>query len=83
MKYTSIKNPKWTNAEKTQLVCDVKFDTFPDFIQFVADPKDPEQHGRDIFQYVIANFPNIEAYVPPVATTTTTETSATSTTQAA
>lgn len=54
MKYTEIKNMVYANEDKTLITCDVKFESFADFIPFTASPDDSENHGRDIYAECIA-----------------------------
>jgi len=66
MKCTCAKEPKWANAEHTQIDLIVKFETLEGETAFTADPNDSEAHGRDIFMRARAGeFGLVEDYVPP------------------
>lgn len=66
--YTQVKNIKWSNAEHTQIDCEVKFNNLPDeFIPFTANPNDTMEYGVDIFNRCVAGeFGEIGEYVEPV-----------------
>lgn len=55
MKYTTVKNLKWANQEKTLIDCEVDFDDLPEeFLPFTASPNDCMAHGVEIFQKCVA-----------------------------
>jgi hypothetical protein len=45
-----IKDPKWSNEQKTAIDCLVKFNHCKNEVPFTADPNDVEAHGRCIFR---------------------------------
>lgn len=47
--YSSVRDPKWANPEQSMIVCMVKFDHLKREVEFAANPKDSEGHGREIF----------------------------------
>ena len=59
------KNPRWDNAEKTFIICDVWFAGFDEFLSFGACLSDPEPHGRELFTRAAAGeFGPVADYVP-------------------
>tara|TARA_R100000458_G_C8049730_1_gene97413 strand:- start:168 stop:416 length:249 start_codon:yes stop_codon:yes gene_type:complete len=52
------KNPVWANKEQTLIQLDCKFSHYAaigitennGYLSFMADPDDPEEHGRQIFE---------------------------------
>ena len=64
---TSVKNPRWANAEHSFIECEITTSQFGDeVLPFTANPKDPEAHGRAIFADLIAGkYGAIAEYVPP------------------
>lgn len=74
MKYTEVKNPQWVNAEHTALDCIVMFDHIGEPVPFTANPKDTEEHGREIFDRCVAgDFGPVADYVAPAAPQNTPE----------
>lgn len=63
---TSVKNPRWANAEKTIIDCDITTSQFGDeVLPFTADSNDVEPHGRTMFANLIAGlYGEISEYVP-------------------
>lgn len=62
MKVISISNPVYSNADNSQIDCEIEtaVGTFP----FTAHPNDVEKHGREIFNEIVAgNHGAIGAYV--------------------
>ena len=52
---TSLKNPRWVNAEHTAIDCEITTSQFGDeVLPFTADPNDVEEHGRKIFADILA-----------------------------
>lgn len=67
MKFSSITNPQWANAENTLIDCVVKFDNIAEPLPFTANPQDTEEHGRLIFAMCAAGeCGDVADYVPPV-----------------
>lgn len=65
MIYTSIRQPRWANPEKTKINCFVKFSDFKIEVEFTADPNDVEAHGRDIFNRCLSGeFGTVGDYIP-------------------
>ena len=72
--YAEIKNPRWANVEKTQIICEVNFDHVPeDFVPFLADPNDIYAHAKEIFERcvagdfgVVGNYQSPENEIPVV-----------------
>lgn len=63
---TSLNNPCWSNAEHTQINCDITTSQFGDeVLPFTADQNDVEAHGRDIFASIVAGqYGPIGEYIP-------------------
>ncbi len=63
---TSLRNPRWTNAEHTMIDCEITTSQFGDeVLPFTASPNDVEAHGRAIFQDIVdGKYGEISAYVP-------------------
>ncbi len=52
---TSVKNPRWVTEEKTLIDCIITSSQFgEEELPFTASPSDPEAHGRQIFDDLIA-----------------------------
>lgn len=52
---TSLKNPVWSNAEKTAIDCEITLSVLGDeVLPFTATSFDPEPHGRKIFEDLVA-----------------------------
>ena len=50
-----VRNPKWNNAEHTQLNCEVDFDELDEnYVEFTADPNDVEEYGKQIYADCVA-----------------------------
>ncbi len=49
MLFTSVKEPRWANAEHSSIDCIVKFEHLKIEVPFTANPRDIEHHGREIF----------------------------------
>lgn len=65
VKYSSVKDPTWANAERTAINCVVKFDHHPQELPFTASPKDCEPHGREIYWNAVnAKYGAIGSYIP-------------------
>jgi hypothetical protein len=66
MKFLTVLNPQWSNAENTMIDCIVTFEQIGEPIPFTASPMDCESHGREIFARCVAGeFGPVAAYVPP------------------
>lgn len=72
MKYTTVTNPVWANAEHTIINCNVDFDGLPEaLVPFSAVASGDYPHSHEIFaQCVAGDFGVIAEYVPPPAPTT-------------
>jgi hypothetical protein len=71
---TSLKNPRWANAEHSVIVCDITTTQFGDeVLPFAANPEDPAPHGRAIFADLVAGTygPIAEYIAPPEDTNST------------
>lgn len=64
---TSVSNPRWSNAEKTRIDCEITTSQFGDeVLPFTADKFDVEPHGRAIFAAIVAGtYGAIDEYVAP------------------
>lgn len=64
---TSVRNPRWANAEQTTIDCEITTSQFGDeILPFTASANDVEAHGRGIFADIVAGkYGPIAAYVPP------------------
>lgn len=67
MKFSTVQNPAWANAEHTLIDCVVTFDHLGgEPVPFTANPNDTETHGREIFARASAGeFGPVADYVPP------------------
>lgn len=54
IKYTTVRDPKWADETKTQILCMVQFDHIAEEVPFTADLRDVEPHGREIFKRAIS-----------------------------
>lgn len=64
--YTSVKDPVWGNAEKTQIELTVKFVHLEQEVPFTASKTDSAEHGRELFLRAQAgDFGEIKEYTPP------------------
>lgn len=54
--YTAVRNPKWVNAEKTLIECEVNFKHvgFEEWTPFCADPNDYMPYSKEIFDRAVA-----------------------------
>ena len=68
MKYTQVFNPRWANAEHTQINCDVDFDDLSEaLVPFTAVASGDYPHSHQIFAECVAgNYGEIAEYVAPV-----------------
>lgn len=65
MKFSSIANPQWANADQTLIDCVVTFDRLGEPVPFTANPNDTEPHGREIFERCASGeFGRVADYVP-------------------
>ena len=64
---TSLKNPRWANAEQTMIDCEITTSQFGDeVLPFTAAQNDVEAHGRGIFADIMAGtYGPIAEYVAP------------------
>jgi hypothetical protein len=64
---TSLSNPRWSNAEKTRVDCEITTSQFgEEVLPFTADKFDVEPHGRAIFADIVAGtYGPIAEYVAP------------------
>jgi len=67
MKYTTVKNCKWENAEQTIINCEVDFDDLDkEFVPFSATADAMYDHEKEIFNRAVAGeFGPVAAYAPP------------------
>lgn len=63
--YSSVREPRWENPEKTAINCLVFFDHLKLEVPFTASPTDVEPHGREIFARCIGE--EFGDVAPPVA----------------
>ena len=68
---TSLKNPRWANADQTIIDCEITTSQFGDeVLPFTASQEDVEAHGRAIFADIVAGaYGDIAQYLPPPAPT--------------
>ena len=67
MNYTTITELRWANAEQTVIACTVHFEQHGP-TPFGAGATDPDAHGREIFERIVAgDFGEVAAYEPPPA----------------
>ena len=68
------KNPVWANAENTLIVLECKFSHYANlgmtenngYYEFLANPEDPEQHGREIYAKAAnGDYGTVGDYVDP------------------
>lgn len=71
---TSLRNPRWANAEQTMIDCEITTSQFGDeVLPFTASVNDVEAHGRGIFADIVAGkYGQIADYVPPPVMTAAT-----------
>ena len=67
---TSVANPRWANAERTIIECEITTSQFGDeVLPFAASANDCEAHGRAIFDALVAGvYGEIGQYVPSPVT---------------
>ena len=53
MKYTSVKNPKWTSKDKTSIECIVDFENIGE-VPFGASPDDYQEYTKEIYNRCVA-----------------------------
>lgn len=51
----TVKNPRWSNADKQTIDCEITTNILNGEVPFTASPYDSELHGRDIFFRCINN----------------------------
>jgi len=66
LSYTDVVNPRWGDAEHTELIVDVNFNHLPeDLVPFNAAPHDNTEHGPKIYADVMAGmYGPIADFVP-------------------
>jgi hypothetical protein len=64
---TSLRNPRWSNAQNTTIDCEITTSQFGDeVLPFTASSTDIEPHGRAIFADLVAGkYGEIAEYIPP------------------
>lgn len=64
---TSLKNPRWADAEQTMIDCEITTSQFGnEVLPFTACVNDVATHGREIFSSIVdGNYGEIGAYVSP------------------
>lgn len=64
---TSLLNPRWANADQTQIDCEITTSQFDnEVLPFTANANDVEAHGRAIFADIVAGkYGSIAEYIPP------------------
>lgn len=67
MKFKTVRNPKWVNAARTRLDCEVDFDDLvEEFVPFLAVASGDYPHTHEIFARCVAGeFGPVAEYVPP------------------
>jgi hypothetical protein len=67
MKYIEVKNLKWSDEQHSRIDCEVNFENLnEEFVPFTADPNDPVEHGKDIYNRALnGDFGIIAEYEPP------------------
>lgn len=69
----SLTNPRWSNADKTMIDCEITTSQFGnEVLPFTANANDVEDHGRRIFADIVAGkYGEIGEYIPPPTITAT------------
>ncbi|MEQ5837578.1 hypothetical protein [Marinobacter sp. NFXS9] len=65
--YSSVREPRWANREKTAIDCVVYFEHLKSEVLFTASETDLEPHGREIFGRCIQG--EFGEIAPPIAST--------------
>ncbi|CAM4027012.1 MULTISPECIES: tail fiber assembly protein [Lelliottia] len=66
MNYTDVKSPEWSNEEQSLITCQVKFESFDDYLPFTASPDDDTEWGPQIFEECQAGeWGDIADYIEP------------------
>lgn len=71
LSYSEVKNLRWGNADKTEILCDISFSNHPmipadQFVPFCAMNDDIHDHGKEIFDRCVkGDFGKIAKYVAP------------------
>lgn len=69
MQIEYINNPVYVNEDSTIIDCTVKFSHLKQPVMFAASASDPEPHGQEIYQRIVAGeFGSIAPFVPRVIT---------------
>jgi hypothetical protein len=68
MDYQNVNSLVWADKDSTMINCKVTFTSMIGMeIPFTASPKDPEAHGREIYERAInGEFGPIAEYVEPI-----------------
>jgi hypothetical protein len=67
--YSSVRNPKWNDAEHTSIACEVNFShvAFEEWTPFCVNPQDYMPYSRLLFDEItIGNWGDVAEFVPPV-----------------
>jgi hypothetical protein len=66
LEYKAVTNPRWLDAAKTKVICEIDFPHLGGVHTFVAVADDFEEHGRQIFAELIAEkYGPIAPYAAP------------------
>lgn len=70
MQLKYAKQPRWANAEQTQIDLLICWEEWDRELPFTATKNDPEEHGQQIYSMAIAGiYGTIEEYIPPIPLT--------------
>ena len=62
----NVRSPVWADADQTSVACIVKFAEFAREVPFMATDRDPEAHGKALYQEIISGkWGLIGPYVAP------------------
>lgn len=65
MNYTTVQNPKWSNAEQTAIDCKIDFDGVG-LSPFTANPDDVYEYSKQIFSDCVqGKYGPVASYEPP------------------
>ena len=65
--YSSVREPRWANHDKTAIDCQVYFEHLKSEVPFTASATDIEPHGREIFDRCIGD--EFGEIAPPITST--------------
>jgi len=66
---TSVKYPKYANAEGTMIDCIITTDHYPYDLPFTASSNDPESHGMELYNKIVSGlYGPIAEYIEPEIT---------------